>query len=206
MKYLVTAAIAALLVSGCASKNFVQEQVSGAESRQAAKVAEVSAKADANAAEIQKLQTLQIELSKKTDLALNKVSGFENYKILWEGEVSFGFDKYELDPVAQQVLGEAGEKMNTEPRAIIEISGFTDQVGSRDYNYILGQRRADAAKRYLFEKYGIGLFRTFTVSWGKDHATAGSTDNKRTGAKNRRVALKVWGPVTNTADVTPATN
>jgi outer membrane protein OmpA-like peptidoglycan-associated protein len=204
MKYLVIVATAALLAGGCASKNFVQEQVSGAESRQAAKLAEVNSKADANTAEIARLQTLQMELTKKTDLALNKVSGFENYKVLWEGEVSFAFDKYELDAVAQQVLSEVGEKMDGEPRAIVEISGFTDQVGSRDYNYILGQRRADASKRYLFEKYGVGLFRMFTVSWGKDKSTMGSTDNKRAGAKNRRVTLKVWGPINNTADVAPA--
>ena len=133
MKYFVMMALSALL-AGCASKGYVEEQVANAESRQSAKLAEVAGKTDQNAADLAKLQTLSLELEKKADLAINKVSGFENYKILWEGEISFGFDKYDLDDAAQQVLGEAGQKMNGEPRSIIEISGYTDRIGSRDYN------------------------------------------------------------------------
>jgi OmpA-OmpF porin, OOP family len=201
MKYFMIAAMCALVV-GCASKSFVQQQVSEVEARQGAKLAEVSAKTDQNAVELAKLQTLSIELGKKADLALNKVSGFENYKILWEGEINFAFDKSELDAVAQQILGEAGQKMNGEPRSLIEITGFTDKTGSRDYNYILGQRRADATKRFLFEKYGVGLFRMFTVSFGKDKA-AGASDVPHAGAKDRRVTLKVWGPMAANADTAP---
>lgn len=202
MKYLMIVAIAALL-AGCASKSYVAEQVAGAETRQSAKLAEVNAKADQNTADLAKLQALSVELGKKADLAINKVSGFESYKILWEGEINFAFDKSDVDAVAQQILGEAGQKMNGEPRSIIEVAGFTDQVGSRDYNYLLGQRRADATKRFLFEKYGIGLFRMFTVSFGKDKA-AGASDTKHAGSRDRRVTLKVWGPITNSADAVPA--
>lgn len=205
MKYFVIVALSALL-AGCASKGYVAEQVASAESRQGAKLAEVSSKTDQNSADLAKLQALSLELEKKADLAINKVSGFENYKILWEGEINFAFDKYDLDGAAQQILGEAGQKMNGEPRSIIEISGYTDRIGPRDYNFLLGQRRADAAKRFLFEKYGVGLFRTFTVSFGKEKAAAGSADTKHVGAKDRRVTLKVWGPVSNSSDTAPATN
>ena len=35
------------------------------------------------------------------------------------------------------------------PRAVIELAGFTDRIGSKNYNYALSRRRAEAVQRYL---------------------------------------------------------
>jgi outer membrane protein OmpA-like peptidoglycan-associated protein len=83
--------------------------------------------------------------------------------------------------------------MAANPRSIVEIAGHTDMTGGREYNYVLGQRRADAVRRYLGETFSIGLFRMFTVSHGKDKAT-GLTDEKRSNSKLRRVTVSIWAP------------
>lgn len=190
---LASLAIAALLSACGANKDYVNKQVADAESRSNSRIADLTTKVDTTAAEVSRLDKLSLELSRKTDMAINQAAGFENYQVIWSGEITFGFDKADLDGVAQQILDEAGQKMTDTKHSIIEVAGHTDQVGSKTYNYGLGERRANAAKRFLSEKHGIGLYRMFTVSFGKDQPVAAPSEG-RGNAKNRRVVLKVWAP------------
>lgn len=184
----------ALLLSACgANKEYVNKQVADSEARSSARMATMQAQTDATAAEVERLGKLSSELSRKTDMALNQASGFENYEIIWQGEVTFGFDRYELDGVAEQILDGAGGKMTATPHSIIEIAGHTDATGSSTYNYTLGERRANSAKRYLADRYGIGLYRMFVISYGKDKIVS-LPDERHGNAKNRRVILKAWAP------------
>jgi outer membrane protein OmpA-like peptidoglycan-associated protein len=196
MKHTILAGLAAVaLVAGCTSKNFVKQQVADAEARSNSQIAALGTKVDTTAAEVARLDKLSLELSRKTDMAINQAAGFENYQVVWSGEINFGFDKAVLDGVAQQILDEAGQKMADTKKSIIEIAGHTDQVGSQTYNYGLGERRANAAKRFLAEKHGIGLYRMFTVSYGKDQPVVAPSEGKGN-QKNRRVVIKVWAPPT----------
>ncbi len=183
-----------LLLIGCgANKKYVNEQVTAAETRATARLNTLEGKTDHNEQQLVQLQSLAAELSHKTDLAINQAAGFEKYQVVWQGEVNFGFDQYDIEPDGQAILEEAGRQMMANPRSIVEIAGHTDKTGSREYNYILGQRRADAVRRYLGETFSIGLFRMFTVSHGKDKAT-GLTDEKRSNSKLRRVTVSIWAP------------
>ncbi|MHC2330943.1 OmpA family protein [Bradyrhizobium sp. USDA 4454] len=47
------------------------------------------------------------------------------------------------------------------------VAGHTDAAGSEDYNQGLSERRADAIKRYLVDKYGINGTDLVTVGYGK---------------------------------------
>ncbi len=183
-----------LLLIGCgANKKYVNEQVTAAEARTAARLGTLEGRTDDNSQQLTQLQSLATELSRKTDLAINQAAGFEKYQVIWQGEVNFGFDRFDIEPEDQVVLDEAGRVMNGNARSIVEIAGYTDKTGSREYNYVLGQRRADAVRRYLGDNFSIGLFRMFTVSHGKDKAT-GLTDENRSNSKQRRVTVSVWAP------------
>jgi outer membrane protein OmpA-like peptidoglycan-associated protein len=48
------------------------------------------------------------------------------------------------------------------------VEGHTDAVGGEAYNQALSERRADAIKRYLVEKFGIAGSDLVTVGYGKD--------------------------------------
>ena len=191
-KALLVAIVCALMV-GCASKSFVNEEVASTEKRIAARLDEISGKTDNNSSELTKLQNLSLELAKKTDLAINKASGFEDYQVIWEGNITFGFDRADLDGVAREILGTAAEKMAADKKSIIEIVGHTDATGPAAYNYQLGDRRANAAKRFLSEKFSVQLYRMFILSMGKDKLVS-AADVPGGNAKNRRVTLRVWAP------------
>ncbi len=194
MKLILAIMAIPLLVIGCgANKKYVNEQVAAAETRTAERLGSIEGKTDENSQQLIQLQSLAADLSRKTDMAINQSAGFEKYQIVWQGEVSFGFDQYDIEPDAQAILDEAGRQMMSRPRSIVEIAGHTDKTGSREYNYVLGQRRADTVRRYLGENFSIGLFRMFSVSHGMDKAT-GTTDERRSNAKMRRVTISVWAP------------
>jgi peptidoglycan-associated lipoprotein len=192
-KFVFVVLMAAMIAAGCgASKDYVDQQVSAAEARMDSKVSDVSKKADTNADEVAKLKSLAAELSEKTDMAINEAKGFENYQIIWSGVINFDFDSYVIDDVAAQTLMEAGEKMEAHPESIIEFVGHTDVTGTKNYNYLLGDKRASSAKRYLTERFGISLYRMFIVSYGEDKPVA-MPDEKYANSKNRRVNMTIWG-------------
>ena len=183
-----------LLVAGCgANKKYVDAQVAAAEERATGRLSAVSSKTDENSEQLVRLQSLATELNRKTDMAINQAAGFEKYQVIWQGELNFGFDKYDVDPEAQAILDEAGRQMTAHPQSIAEIAGHTDRTGSREYNYVLGERRANAVRRYLGDKFSVGLFRMFTVSHGRDKADQ-LPDQRYAGAKNRRVTISIWAP------------
>jgi len=195
MKSLATIALALLLLAGCGVKqDYVTQQIAESEARTGAKLGAIDQKSGATAADLERLQRLTDELGKKTDMALNKASGFENYKVIWSGEINFSFDSWEIDKVAEQILNEAGQKMQNVPSALLEVAGHTDATGPARYNITLGEHRAEAAKRYLNDHFGVSLYRMFTISYGKSKPVA-MPDQKQSGAKNRRVSLKLWGPM-----------
>jgi outer membrane protein OmpA-like peptidoglycan-associated protein len=47
------------------------------------------------------------------------------------------------------------------------VAGHTDAAGGETYNQDLSERRADAIKRYLVDKYGINGTDLVTVGYGK---------------------------------------
>ena len=71
------------------------------------------------------------------------------------------------------------------------LAGYTDAKGGDGYNQGLSERRADAVRRYLSEKFGISADKLVTVGYGKTHLKNASNPFA---AENRRVA------VTNMAD------
>jgi outer membrane protein OmpA-like peptidoglycan-associated protein len=192
MTGIVVAALA-LLAAGCGvNKDFVQEQINQSEARTDSKITALKDKTDTNAGEIAKLQSLAKQLSDKTDMAINQAKGFENYQIIWSGVINFDFDSYEINEGAAAILNEAGQKMEEHPSSVIEIAGHTDRTGSSKYNLLLGEKRSNAAKRFLFERFGISLYRLFIISHGEEKPVA-MPDERNAASKNRRVTLKVWG-------------
>jgi len=71
------------------------------------------------------------------------------------------------------------------------IEGHCDERGSAEYNLALGQKRADAAMKYL-TSLGINANRISTISYGKEKPLD-TGSNEAAWAKNRRAhfVLKV---------------
>ncbi|MEE9441783.1 MAG: OmpA family protein [candidate division Zixibacteria bacterium] len=184
--------VALMLLSGCgASKTYVDTAVAEEKARSEATVQDVENKIAENKAALEQLQSLTRQLDSKTDMAINEAKGFENYKVVWEGEIFFDFNSMELTVAAQEIIDQAGDKMIADRKSVMEIAGYTDPTGNAAYNTELGLKRAAAAKYYLVDNYGVNLYRIFTVSHGENKAVQ-SGDGEVSYAKQRKVKLKLW--------------
>ena len=67
----------------------------------------------------------------------------------------FSYDSADLQPSAMSQLQKLGTLIQRNRMAIFAIEGYTDSLGSPEYNLDLSQRRADAVKQYLVEAMGI---------------------------------------------------
>ena len=98
--------------------------------------------------------------------------------------VYFAYDKSNLSAESAKTLARQAAWLKLYPEINVIIEGNCDERGTRKYNQALGERRANAAKRYLVA-LGIPAKRITTVSNGKDKpAVLGSTEEAY--AKNRR--------------------
>ena len=101
--------------------------------------------------------------------------------------IYFGFDEATLSPDARQQLEKDFEclQRSTFRRAL--LSGHTDERGTTEYNVALGERRANAVKKYLV---GLGAdgHKLKAISYGKERAADPGHDESAW-SRNRRVEL-----------------
>jgi outer membrane protein OmpA-like peptidoglycan-associated protein len=98
--------------------------------------------------------------------------------------LQFGFDRADLSDAAQTALLAVVKELKDNPNLTVELQGYADPTGPRDYNVALSQRRVEAVRRYLIDK-GTELPRITSVGLGA------LTDKGEDNAKKRRVTLKL---------------
>ena len=97
--------------------------------------------------------------------------------------VLFGFDRAELDDRAQTALSNLAKDLQSNQNLVVELTGFTDGRGSREYNYQLSQRRVEAVRRYLVER-GVQMARIMGLGLGPVSDKGGpAPDSRRVTAK-----------------------
>ncbi|HDP35658.1 MAG TPA: OmpA family protein, partial [Candidatus Hydrogenedentes bacterium] len=103
--------------------------------------------------------------------------------------VLFDFDKAVLKPEGKAEVDKLIAEMKKHAKDTVVIEGHTCNVGPADYNMGLGQRRADAVKKYMVEN-GIDSGRIETVSYGLT-LPAVSNDTPANRKLNRRAEFKI---------------
>src|SRR5947209_12826649 len=74
-------------------------------------------------------------------------------KIRMPEDQLFGFDSADLQP--GDIMRKLVDLLKRNPKATFTIEGYTDSIGTYEYNLDLSQRRADNMKQYLVEALGI---------------------------------------------------
>jgi len=120
----------------------------------------------------------------------------KDYTVIMTEEIYFDFNKFDIKASEIPALDRVAEKLKSDPDLIAECKGHTDGIGGTDYNIVLGQKRADAARMYLIDKHGINMGRIAIRTFGED-APIASNDEDGGRAKNRRVTIDVLGFATN---------
>ncbi len=107
------------------------------------------------------------------------------------GKIYFDFDSADLSAAARQQLAENYQVLKKNGKVRVRIEGNCDERGSDEYNLALGERRAQAAARYL-TSMGIAGSRLSTISYGKEKpADPGHDETAWT--KNRRDEFVIIG-------------
>ena len=111
--------------------------------------------------------------------------------VLSEDQGNFKFGKTDLPDTAKQRIDQMVGELKADPKGIfIELEGHTDNVGSKEYNVKLGQERAEAVKRYLYEAHQVPLHKINVISYGEEKPVS-ENKTKDGRAQNRRVVIKV---------------
>ena len=81
-------------------------------------------------------------------------------------DVFFGYDQWTLSDAGMEALNHDAQWLKDHPRALMKVEGHADERGTADYNLVLGEKRAKAARSYLIES-GVGPKQLAIVSYGK---------------------------------------
>jgi outer membrane protein OmpA-like peptidoglycan-associated protein len=101
--------------------------------------------------------------------------------------INFDFDKAIIKPESRPTVNEVIRMMKQSPDLKLSINGYTDNVGTHEYNVKLSQARAAAVVEAL-AKAGVAADRLSSAGFG-DSAPIADNDKPEGRAKNRRVEL-----------------
>jgi outer membrane protein OmpA-like peptidoglycan-associated protein len=151
-----------------------------------------TARASAVSSQLQteELQRQALRMQQQLDDMNAKVT--ERGVVLTLGDVLFATGKADLKAAATGNLNKLVAFLGQYPNRTVLIEGYTDDVGSDDYNQGLSQRRADGVKSYLVGQ-GVGVVRVTSLGKGKGDPVA---DNSSSEGRqlNRRVEVVISNP------------
>jgi len=207
-----------LLITGCTTKNYVRSQtqpiiqrtneLDDATATNNRNIHDVDQRAQAGIQQAQKsadtanqqAQTASQSATQAHDSAQDAitradslgsvVANLDNFKQVADTTVNFGFDKADLTRTDRAHLDEFAGHLDGTTNYILEITGGTDNVGSREYNYDLSQRRAQAVVQYLVVQHNVAARRFYLIGIGMDREVA-SNSTPAGRAKNRRVEIQM---------------
>jgi peptidoglycan-associated lipoprotein len=111
--------------------------------------------------------------------------------VINEDQGNFKFASADLPDEARARIDEMIAQLKANPRGnFVEIEGHTDSSGDKNTNQRIGEARAEAVKRYLYETHQVPLHKMNVISYGEDKPV--SPNNTREGrAQNRRVVIRI---------------
>ena len=200
-----------LVVTGCASKNWVQQLLGKKEAETNQRFGTVEGQVSEGNQRVQRLETSVGEVGgtatsarQRSEEAFGRADAAHaraeevNGRVtrLWDNRnardlaetlhIQFGFDRWDLNDTAQTALLSLVKELKENPRLTVDLAGYTDSVGPREYNVQLSQRRVEAVRRYLVEK-GVELPRVHSIGVGSLRDNGKPQEQE----KNRRVTIKL---------------
>ena len=147
------------------------------------------AKSDAETAQLAANASQQQASLLQRQLEILQARPTDRGLVLTLGDTLFATGRSELKSGATANLDRLSAFMTEYPQRTAAIEGFTDSMGSEEYNQDLSQRRADSVKSYLVGQ-GVGTARLSSAGRGENSPVA---DNESAAGRqqNRRVEVVI---------------
>lgn len=204
---LATGILAALsIVQGCATREWVQAQMEPVASR-VAQNDERLTKAENQIGNLGgRMKVVEVKvgdfdgklasIDTRTQQALDTMSSAKlERQAVVEAGATFKPNSSNLAPTSKKdidaIVAELKRSPNGTQGVTFIIAGHTDNSGSHDYNYALGQRRANAVANYLVSQKHVDRARVMPVSYGETAPLLGN-DTAKGREVNRRVEILVY--------------
>ena len=133
-------------------------------------------------------------VSGKADVALDRLDNLrleKRFVLNIKDGGQFAFDSATMTQESRRQIDRFVDGSKDVNDALFVIVGHTDNMGSEDYNFELGQKRATSVARYLISKKGMDPLRVTAVSYGANAPLADNTTREGR-RKNRRIELLVY--------------
>jgi len=112
-------------------------------------------------------------------------TGDDGYEL---STIHFGFNEAAIGPEARETLKSHAGWLSRHPEVRLQIAGHCDERGSTEYNLALGERRAEAVRKYL-GTLGVDTERLAIISYGEELPLAGGGD-EGSYRRNRRAEFR----------------
>ena len=215
LAFLVLCSGFSVLGSGCATKSFVQTQLSATETKftqradtqetklreQETKLRETADGAGANRQAINEVVALASDAKTQAVTAHDaqarlsqRLAERNKFRLLETRSIYFDSDKTEIRNQDMNEIEDVANALKADANAVLELQGFADPRGNDRHNNELARERVEAVTRYLLQRHGIELRQLRAVAMGKVTLVAGEKPSTEAFAKARRVDIRLLAP------------
>lgn len=131
------------------------------------------------------------EQTAATEALRGRMADIDKYNIKGTTNVFFNTGKWNLSSQAQADLCATAAQAEAMDNALLLVVGYTDSVGSQEYNQTLSERRAGRVVNYLQQACGWKPYRMLTPTGMAEADPLASNDTASGKAQNRRVSVNI---------------
>lgn len=131
------------------------------------------------------------EQTAATQALRGRMADIDNYNIKGTTNVFFDTGKWQLSPQAKMELCNAAAQAEATNNALLLVVGYTDSVGSEEYNQTLSEKRASSVINYLQQACRWKPYRVLTPTGMAEADPLADNTTEEGKAQNRRVAVNI---------------
>lgn len=131
------------------------------------------------------------EQTAATQALRGRMADIDNYNIKGTTNVFFDTGKWQLSPQAKMELCNAAAQAEATSNALLLVVGYTDSVGSEEYNQTLSEKRANSVINYLQQACRWKPYRVLTPTGMAEADPLADNTTEEGKALNRRVAVNI---------------
>lgn len=120
-----------------------------------------------------------------------RMGDIDKYNIKGTTNVYFETGKHNLSPQAKEELCATANTAEATDNALMLVVGYTDSVGSEEYNQTLSEKRASSVINYLQQACRWKPYRMLTPTGMAESDPLASNDTEEGKAQNRRVSVNI---------------